>query len=401
MRRSAYVLTIVGMILLSSFMVTPVLGDPNPSQPPSFGIPNPANESVDQPRAFGWSIEITDSDGDLFNWTIQCDNGQQNGSTDETNGTKTLSLSDLKYLTTYYVWVNATDVGSVIATRAIYHFTTVENQNPVADFKNTTYGLKVDFNGTLSHDPDGTIVNYTWYFGDGSKGFENKTRHIFDDNLTYFVSLNVTDDGGKWDNKTIPVTVKNAAPVADFTFKVKDKNVDFDASNSHDIDGAIVNYTWDFDDGSASYQMKPVHTYPGEYHTYNVILKVKDNKGNSTNVSKLVTTNDTIPPTIQITQPERAFYIGNKRIRPLFLRMAFIIGSITVEVNATDSGFGIAKVEFYVNGVLKGNDTTVPYTYNLTKDRILRFVHMQIIKVVAYDKAGNSATDRMLVRKLL
>ena len=81
--------------------------------------------------------------------------------------------------------------------------------------------------------------------------------------------------------------------------------------------------------------------------------------------------------------------------------MAIIIGSITVEVNATDSGSGIAKVEFYVNGKLKGNDTTAPYTYNLTKDKLLRFVHMQIIKVVAYDNAGNSAVAKMIVKKYL
>jgi len=131
-------------------------------------------------------------------------------------------------------------------------------------------------------------------------------------------------------------------------------------------------------------------------------LNVTDNDGRKDTIYKYVTTNDTTPPTVQIIKPERALYMGNHKIRRLFLRMALIVGDITIEVNATDvNGSGIAKVEFYVNGKLKGNDTTAPYTYNLTKDRIIRFVHMQIIKIVAYDNAGNSATDRMVVRKLL
>jgi|GEM_PF-4928083 len=399
MRKNAYVLTIVGMIFLSSLITMPVLGYDN--QPPSFGVPNPANESIDQPRVLDWSIEITDLEGDLFNWTIQCDNGQQNVSNSDINGTKILSLSALDYLTTYYVWVNATNFGSDITTREVYHFTTLDNQEPVSDFKNTTHGLKVDFNGTLSIDPDGTIENYTWYFGDGSKGYGNMTQHIFDDNLTYFVSLNVTDDGGRWDNKTIPITVKNAAPVANFTYKADLKNVSFDASSSYDIDGSIAKYAWNFGDGNTSSEMKPVHTYANEYTPYNVTLIVTDNKGNSTNISKLVTTNDTTPPTVKITKPERAFYIANKRIRRLFLRMAFVIGTITVEVNASDSGSGVERVEFYVNGKLKENKTTAPYTFNWTKDRLVRFIHIQSLKVVAYDKYGNTASDSMLVKKFL
>ncbi|MCX6667600.1 MAG: PKD domain-containing protein [Euryarchaeota archaeon] len=189
-------------------------------------------------------------------------------------------------------------------------------------------------------------------------------------------------------------------PVADFKYIINNFTATF-TSLSYDRDGTIANYTWNFGDGKGSFEQNPTHTYAGEYTAYNVTLNITDNDGRKGTIYKYVTTNDTTPPTIQIIKPERALYMGNHKIRRLFLRMALVIGDITVEVNATDSGSGIAKVEFYINGKLKGNDTTAPYTYNLTKDKLLRFVHMQIIKVVAYDKAGNSAVAKMIVKKYL
>jgi hypothetical protein len=74
-----------------------------------FKTPNPANESINQSLELEWNIIIEDPDGDLFDWTIECSNGQSNSSNDDTNGTKTLLLSGLDYDTQYTVWVNATD----------------------------------------------------------------------------------------------------------------------------------------------------------------------------------------------------------------------------------------------------------------------------------------------------
>ena len=47
-----------------------------------------------------------------------------------------------------------------------------------------------------------------------------------------------------------------------------------------------------------------------------------------------------------------------------------------------------------------GNDTTDPYTYNWTRDR-LRLIHIFCIKVIAYDNDGGTAEDKMIVRKFL
>ena len=95
------------------------------NNPPLFGNPSPTNGSTNNPPSFTWSIPINDPEGDKLSWTIQCSNGQTNSATDATNGTKSLSCSDLIYSTNYTIWVNATDPsGSGLYTRRWYTFTT-------------------------------------------------------------------------------------------------------------------------------------------------------------------------------------------------------------------------------------------------------------------------------------
>jgi hypothetical protein len=101
---------------------------PSASNPPVFGTPTPTNGSTNNPISFTWSIPINDPEGNLFSWTIQCSNKQGNIGTGATNGTKILALSGLAYLTTYKVWVNATDpapAGSGQWTKRWYTFTTM------------------------------------------------------------------------------------------------------------------------------------------------------------------------------------------------------------------------------------------------------------------------------------
>jgi hypothetical protein len=100
-------------------------GTVSKGSPPVFGTPSPANGSIGNPLSLSWGIPINDPEGNVFSWTIQCGNGQTNSGTGASNGTKSLSLSGLAYLTTYKVWVNATDPGgSGLYTRRWYTFTT-------------------------------------------------------------------------------------------------------------------------------------------------------------------------------------------------------------------------------------------------------------------------------------
>ena len=105
------------------------------------------------------------------------------------------------------------------------------------------------------------------------------------------------------------------------------------------------------------------------------------------------------PPVIKIIKPEKAFYLGNTKIFPRFFRITKIIGSITIEVTATDEDSGIEKVEFYINGKLKGTDTIEPYTCGWKREGF-RILNIYFIKVIAYDNEGITSQDWKIVRKI-
>lgn len=102
---------------------------------------------------------------------------------------------------------------------------------------------------------------------------------------------------------------------------------------------------------------------------------------------------DTIPPTIKITKPEKVIYLKNKKTLPFFVPL--IIGSINIEVNASDTETEINQVEFYIDDELKSTDTTEQYSWTWSKRAFLRHT----IKVIAYDGGGNSASDEIVVWK--
>ncbi len=118
--------------------------------PPEFGDPTPANGSIGQPVEYlRWSIPISDLEGDLFDWSIECSNGQKRTRIDETNGTKLMTLGGLEYNTEYIVWVNATDPeGSGLTTREYFTFTTADGPPSIVyvddDYTYSTPGFGID-----------------------------------------------------------------------------------------------------------------------------------------------------------------------------------------------------------------------------------------------------------------
>ena len=65
-----------------------------------------------------------------------------------------------------------------------------KTNGPYEGFTNET----VFFNSTGSYDPDGTIVNYTWNFGDNNISYLPNTTHVYRENGTYMVTLTVRDN---------------------------------------------------------------------------------------------------------------------------------------------------------------------------------------------------------------
>jgi len=66
---------------------------------------------------------------------------------------------------------------------------------------------QVLFSGANSTDPDGSVVDWRWEFGDGKTGKGSQAVHVYEDTGTYIVNLTVTDDFGACSNCSSAVTV--------------------------------------------------------------------------------------------------------------------------------------------------------------------------------------------------
>jgi PKD repeat protein len=98
----------------------------------------------------------------------------------------------------------ATDSASTTATIA------AGNLPPVADPNGPytgTVGVAVQFDGSGSSDPGGTIVGYDWDFGDGNTGIGPTPMHAYGTDGIFNVSLTVTDDAGAADSATTTATI--------------------------------------------------------------------------------------------------------------------------------------------------------------------------------------------------
>lgn len=67
--------------------------------------------------------------------------------------------------------------------------------------------LMVVFDGTASHDPDGSIVSFLWDFGDGASQSGAEADHLYDRPGLYTATLTVTDDQGATDVDTLEIEV--------------------------------------------------------------------------------------------------------------------------------------------------------------------------------------------------
>lgn len=156
------------------------------------------------------------------------------------------------------------------------------NSSPNASFSYACTGLSCGFDGSGSTGNDGSIVSYSWTFGDGGTAGGATSNHDYAADGSYNVTLTVVDnDGGSGSqSKTVIVSTGpgNVAPTASFTIDCTDLSCDFDGSGSTDSDGTISNYSWDFGDDSGDSGVTATHSYANA-DDYDVTLTVTDNDG--------------------------------------------------------------------------------------------------------------------------
>ena len=279
-----------------------------PPVPAFTATPNPVAPGT--PVAFDASAS-SDPDGTIvsYSWTFG----------DLSTGSGVTTSHAYAAVGTYTVTLTIVDNESY--SRNTSHDVTVRlpPQPPVASFTAnpnvTTPGTVVAFDATASYDPDGTIVSYSWTFGDTLTGSGVTTGHAYAAVGTYRVTLTVVDNSSSSANTSQDVVVRpppaSQPPVASFTASpnpvAPGSPVAFDASLSYDPDGTIVLYSWNFGDLSNGTGVTTTHAYAAS-GTYTAILTVVDNASLSTNASQAVIVD--APPVARFTYAPAAVYIN-------------------------------------------------------------------------------------------
>ena len=182
------------------------------------------------------------------------------------------------------------------------------NLPPNAGFTVATNNLQATFTDASS-DSDGSVVSWSWDFGDTNGSSTQNPVHNYASAGTYTATLTVTDNEGATDTSSQSVTVSdnsNVPPTSSFTFSASDLDVNF-SDQSSDSDGSVTNWSWDFGDTNGSSSQNPSHTYASA-GTYTVTLTVTDNDGATDSTSQQVTV--TAPPSnINLSGSTSSFWI--------------------------------------------------------------------------------------------
>lgn len=166
----------------------------------------------------------------------------------------------------------------------------VFNHTPVPSFavmpENGTVRTEFLFISTV-FDPEGTVLNTTWLFGDGMAHSGRVVNHTFADDRSYNVSctIDLLDNGTlRRAAATRTVRVQNLPPEARFSATNdtagKRKLLGFDATGSTDPDDELgeSGFEWRFGDGGRASGRMASHSYE-KAGTYNVTLTVTDDDG--------------------------------------------------------------------------------------------------------------------------
>jgi len=192
------------------------------------------------------------------------------------------------------------------------------NQPPVAAFAHHPFepetGEAITFDASDSEDPDGTLDQYWWDFGDGTLASGESAAHAFAEPGDHAVTLIVSDDDGATAERTqlVHVWAANTAPAAEFSWDPVSEGgtriprplragdrIRLDATASSDPDGRIVEYAWDLEsDGSFDIvsEKARVTVEPLDPGTWPVTLRVIDDTGRSDAIMRVITVESPKPP---------------------------------------------------------------------------------------------------------
>ncbi|VVB60457.1 putative ABC transporter ATP-binding protein [uncultured archaeon] len=206
----------------------PPVNNPPVNNPPAFSVITPSNGSKNiSINTSSLSLSITDPEGKSFSYTIQTNPNVGSVSVNNVgNGTKSCTISSLKYETTYRWYVNATD--GISWNRCWYTFTIVADSENNPQFNNppnsplkiigpTSIEPEVSYLfSTITIDPDGDQIRFRFSWGDGT--FTNwsmytnsnttvSASHAWNSISTYSICVIAQDIKGLNSSWSCPLTV--------------------------------------------------------------------------------------------------------------------------------------------------------------------------------------------------
>jgi PKD repeat protein len=182
----------------------------------------------------------------------------------------------------------------------------ITNMAPVAKIsgpRSANEGEEIELVGSQDDDGRLDLWTYYWDFGDGTTSTLKTPTHVYQDDGTFNISLNVTDDAGDWGMTTVTIDVANVAPNATVEATPDHINengtVFFQAQGSDPspLDEEALTYTWNFGDGESSNLKEVSHVFldDGEF---TVSLSVEDDDGGVTTVTIDVQV-DNVAPSVE------------------------------------------------------------------------------------------------------
>ena len=150
------------------------------------------------------------------------------------------------------------------------------NKAPDAFFTYSCADLTCSFTDH-SVDPDGSVMSWSWNFGDGATSTDPTPEHSFAVAGVYHVTLTVADDLANWDLVANTIVVPPPpAPTFDFSVRCTGNVCSF-TDETTPQDGRWVFWGWDFGDGEVGGDQNPTHVYQvSEPTTFTVTMTVWD-----------------------------------------------------------------------------------------------------------------------------
>lgn len=244
-----------------------------------------------------------------------------------------------------------------------------------------------------------TAVNKTYYSVDGIWNEYEENFTVGGEGIHEIEFYSTDIAGNKEEKKSFTLKIDYTPPETKYEIDatygkdgwIKDKAV-INLNASDNLSGVYKTYYKIDDDDWQEYEGNFTFSVNGIHKIY---FYSEDNAGNIEDEKNFTIKIDKKKPSVSLKMPEKGYiYIANRRIMPTLFGNTFIVGKFTAEAEANDTTSGVDYVEFILNGEILWRDYVAPYRIELPQTFPISCGNE--IKVVAYDKAGNSEESGIL-----